>query len=124
VNVLLCAMAASLVCWPLVTSMPALLLVVVPWALACFASNSAQQARLGHLAPQLTPALMAMNTSAIYLGQAMGAAGGGALLAGYGMGALGWAGLLWVLAALALSLWAAWRLRERGAGGPQPVART
>lgn len=124
VNVLLCAMAASLVCWPLVTSMPALLLVVVPWALACFASNSAQQARLGHLAPQLTPALMAMNTSAIYLGQAMGAAGGGALLAGYGMGALGWAGLLWVLAALALSLWAGWRLRERGAGRPQPVART
>jgi predicted MFS family arabinose efflux permease len=121
VNVVLWAMAASLACWPLVTSMPALLLVVVPWALACFASNSAQQARLGHLAPQLTPALMAMNTSAIYLGQALGAAGGGALLAGHGMGALGWAGLAWMLAAVALSAWAARRLRARGLGSAQPA---
>ena len=114
VHLVLCAMAASLASWPLVTSMPALLLLVTPWALACFASNSAQQARLGQLAPQLTSALMAMNTSAIYLGQAMGAAGGGALLASQGMGALSWAGLAWMLAALALSLWAARRLRVHG----------
>src|SRR5690606_10218805 len=86
------------------------LMVMVPWGVACFASNSAQQARLGHLAPHLTPALMAMNTSAIYLGQALGAAGGGALLASSGMGALSWAGLAWMLAALALSLWASRRL--------------
>ncbi|VTU29672.1 MFS transporter [Variovorax sp. RA8] len=128
VNVVLCAIAASLACWPLVTTMPALLVVIVPWALACFASNSAQQARLGHLAPQLTPALMAMNTSAIYLGQALGAAGGGALLASNGMGALSWAGLAWMLAALALSLWAARRIKVHGlryatTGGPQAVDR-
>lgn len=110
VHVMLFAIAASLLCWPLVTNLPALLLVMVPWALACFASNSAQQARLGHLAPHLTPALMAMNTSAIYLGQAMGAAGGGALLASIGMGALSWAALAWMLGALALSLWASRRM--------------
>jgi predicted MFS family arabinose efflux permease len=114
VNGVLAAMAVSLVAWPLATSMPALLLIVVPWALACFASNSAQQARLGHLAPQLAPALMAMNTSAIYLGQAMGATGGGVLLAAWGMGALSWAALAWMAAALALSLWAGLRLRAHG----------
>ncbi len=123
VNVILCVMAASLASWPLVTTLPALLLLVAPWALASFASNSAQQARLGHLAPTLTPALMAMNTSAIYLGQAVGAAGGGALLASKGMGALSWAGLAWMLVALALSLWAAHRLKVHGlrssAAGPQ-----
>jgi MFS transporter, DHA1 family, inner membrane transport protein len=119
VNAVLCAMAASLACWPLVTTVPALLLFVVPWGLACFASNSAQQARLAHLAPQLTPALMAINTSAIYLGQAMGAAGGGALLSVHGMGALSWGGLGWMLAGLALSLWAARRLRVQGLRGAQ-----
>jgi predicted MFS family arabinose efflux permease len=117
VNVVLGAIAASLACWPLVTTLPALLLLVVPWGLACFASNSAQQARLGQLAPQLAPALMAMNTSAIYLGQALGAAGGGALLASSGMGALSWAGLAWILAALALSLWASRRLARAIGGG-------
>ncbi|MBK0394897.1 MFS transporter [Ramlibacter algicola] len=114
VNAVLCSMAVSLVAWPLVITVPALLLLVVPWALASFASNSAQQARLGHLAPQLTPALMAMNTSAIYLGQAAGAAGGGALLASHGMGALSWAGLAWMLVALALSAWAGRRLQVHG----------
>ena len=106
VNMILGAIAASLALWPLAGSVPALLIVIAPWAMACFASNSAQQARLGHLAFQLAPALMAMNTSAIYLGQALGAAGGGALLASHGMGALGWAGLGWMLAALALSMYA------------------
>lgn len=113
VNAVLVAMAVSLVAWPLATSMPALLLIVIPWGLACFASNSAQQARLGHLAPQLAPALMAMNTSAIYLGQAMGAMGGGVLLTARGMGALSWAALAWMAAALALSVWAGRRLLAR-----------
>ena len=35
---------------------------LVPWALGCFSSNSAQQARLGIAAPALAPALMALNT--------------------------------------------------------------
>ena len=34
-------------------------LVMIPWAFGTFASNSAQQARLGHAAPLLAPALLA-----------------------------------------------------------------
>jgi chromate transporter len=60
-------------------------LVLVPWALGCFSSNSAQQARLAIAAPAFAPALLALNTSAIYLGQAVGAAGGGALVAARGL---------------------------------------
>ena len=66
---------------------------VIPWALGCFSSNSAQQARLGAAAPALAPALIALNTSAIYLGQAAGAASGGWLIAHGGYGAL--AGSAW-----------------------------
>jgi predicted MFS family arabinose efflux permease len=53
---------------------------------------------------------MALNTSAIYLGQALGASGGGWLIAhGGGYAPLPFAGLGWMAAALALSAWAARR---------------
>ena len=86
-------------------------LLVTPWALGCFASNSAQQARLGGAAPALASALMALNTSAMYLGQAVGAAGGGALLAVGGWGNLNLAATGWMLAAIALSALLAPRMR-------------
>ena len=86
----------------------------MPWALGCFSSNSAQQARLGAAAPALAPALMALNTSAIYLGQAVGAASGGWLIAharlcGRSAGSAwpGWS------PAIALSLWATRARRAR-----------
>jgi predicted MFS family arabinose efflux permease len=122
VAVLLALVALSLLLWPLAHTAMTMALVLVPWALGCFASNSAQQARLGLAAPALSPALMALNTSAIYLGQAIGAAGGGAIvaasqLAGAGsardaFGPIHWVGLAWLLAALALSTWAAQRMRR------------
>ena len=90
---------------------------VVPWALGCFSCNSAQQARLSQASAAYAPALLALNTSAIYGGQAIGAAGGGALLAHSGFGTLPWAGLAWMLVALGLSLWAARRLQRVGALG-------
>jgi predicted MFS family arabinose efflux permease len=99
-------MALSLLLWPMAVSVVATALVLVPWALGCFATNSAQQARLGHAAPTLAPALMALNTSAIYLGQSAGAAGGGWLIAHGGFAPLHWVGLGWLAAAIALSLWA------------------
>jgi predicted MFS family arabinose efflux permease len=99
-------MALSLLLWPMAVSVVATALVLVPWALGCFATNSAQQARLGHAAPALAPALMALNTSAIYLGQSAGAAGGGWLIAHGGFAPLHWVGLGWLAAAIALSLWA------------------
>ncbi len=115
VAVSLVLMAASLLVWPLATgSLVALAVVVVPWALACFSIISLQQARLGAAAPPLAPALMALNTSAIYLGQAGGASSGGWLIAHHGYGSLSWVGLGWVLAAIALSVWAG-RARQRAA---------
>lgn len=108
VTALLALMSLSLLAWPWAGSVAAIAAVLVPWALGCFSSNSAQQARLGVAAPALAPALMALNTSAIYLGQAVGAAGGGALVAARGdYAALPWVGLAWLAAAIALSAWAA-----------------
>jgi predicted MFS family arabinose efflux permease len=106
VGVTIAMMALSLLLWPMAVSVVATALVLVPWALGCFATNSAQQARLGHAAPTLAPALMALNTSAIYLGQSAGAAGGGWLIAHGGFAPLHWVGLGWLAAAIALSLWA------------------
>jgi predicted MFS family arabinose efflux permease len=93
----------------------AIALIMTPWGLGGFASNSAQQARLGLAAPQLATALMALNTSAIYLGQAIGAAGGGAVVAAHAAlghtgkalyASLHWIALAWALLAIALSVWA------------------
>jgi len=111
VGVALGGIALSLLLWPLARGVATMALVTMPWALGCFASNSAQQARLGMAAPALAPALMALNTSAMYLGQAVGAGGGGALLAASGYAALNWVGLAWLLGAMALSVWAARRMR-------------
>jgi predicted MFS family arabinose efflux permease len=49
---------------------------------------------------------MALNTSAIYLGQAAGASSGGWLIAHHGYGQLSIVGLAWLAAAIALSVWA------------------
>ena len=103
--------AASLLAWPLAGSLAGMLLVIAPWGLGCFAANSGQQARLQGAAPALAPALMALNTSAIYLGQAAGAAGGGVLLATRGLQALAPVGAAWLAVALLLSAWAARRMK-------------
>jgi predicted MFS family arabinose efflux permease len=119
VALLLVAIAVSLVAWPWALGVGAMALVLLPWGFACFSSNSAQQARLGIAAPALAPALMALNTSAIYAGQAIGAAGGGAIvLANEAAGratyaGLHWVGLAWIALALGTSLWAARRMQGR-----------
>lgn len=100
----------SLLLWTWAATPLVMAAVITPWALACFATNSVQQARLGVAAPALAPALMALNTSAIYLGQAVGAASGGWLIAQSGYAPLHWAGLAWLALGLALSGWA----RRRG----------
>ena len=106
VAVALAMIAVSLLLWPFGGTLVTTALILVPWALGCFSSNSTQQARLGMAAPALAPALMALNTSAIYLGQAVGASTGGWLIAHGGYAPLNWFGLAWLLAAIALSLWA------------------
>ncbi len=110
VGLLLLCMAASLLVWPLGVSVWAMALVITPWALGCFASNAGQQARLVQAAPVLAPALVALNSSAMFTGQALGAASGGAVMTAAGWGPLHWMGLAWMLAAVALSAWATGRL--------------
>jgi DHA1 family inner membrane transport protein len=106
VTLTLALMAVSLLIWPLASTLPVLALVVVPWAISGFATNSGQQARLGGLSPRLAPALMALNTSAIYLGHALGASGGGWVIEHVGFSELHWLGLAWMVVALGLSAWA------------------
>lgn len=109
----LALMAASLLAFPLGTSLVLAALVSVPWALGCFSSNSAQQARLVGIAPALASATVALNSSAMYAGQAIGAATGGWLITRGGMDWLHWAGLAGLLAAMVASALAA-RYARRG----------
>lgn len=97
----LVAMAFSLLLWPLGNSVWLAALIAIPWALGCFSSNSAQQARLVALAPGLASGSIALNTSAMYAGQAIGAGVGGWMIAVGSMQELHWAGL----AGMALAIW-------------------
>jgi predicted MFS family arabinose efflux permease len=99
----LALIAVSMLVFPLGSTLLLAALVSVPWALGCFASNSAQQARLVAIAPALASATVALNSSAMYAGQAIGAASGGWLIARGGMESLHWAGLVGLLAAMAAS---------------------
>lgn len=105
-------MVLTLVLWPLGSGVWTQCLVLVPWALGCFASNSAQQARLVGLSPDLAPATVALNTSAMYGGQAMGAALGGWMIAHDQMPRLHWVSLALLLVAMAVS-WLAQRSATR-----------
>jgi DHA1 family inner membrane transport protein len=54
---------------------------LLSWGLGFAASNSMQQARLANVAPALTAASISLNTSSIYIGQAIGAGIGGPMVA-------------------------------------------
>ena len=95
--------AISLLAWPLGVTLWTTVLVCIPWALGCFSSNSAQQARLVGLAPDLASASVALNTSALYIGQAMGAAIGGLVIATGDFDLLSWVALVAVAAAMGVS---------------------
>lgn len=96
--------AVSLLLWPLASTLAWLAVVLVPWGLGCFATNSAQQARLVGLAPALAPGSVALNSSGIYTGQAVGAALGGWLLANDAGAWMSWLGLAVLVVAMALSV--------------------
>lgn len=111
----LLAIAGTMAAWPLAGSVVGMAVVLVPWALGCFSSNSAQQARLGAAAPAVAGVLMALNTTAMYLGQAVGASSGGVLIAAAGFELLPRVAVAWLLLALALSLWSSRRLARQPA---------
>jgi len=110
VALMLGCMALSMLAWPLAVGMGSALLVTAPWALGCFSSNSAQQARLALAAPPLATALISLNSSAMYVGQFAGAASGGAMIAARDFAGLNWVALAWMLLALGASVWAARRM--------------
>jgi len=114
VMIAMAGMALSLLLWPLGSSLWLAALVMLPWALGCFAANSAQQARLVALAPPLAGGSIALNTSAMYAGQAVGAGAGGWLIDQQGMGTLHWAGLVLMLLAMALSVLATRMVTRNG----------
>jgi len=80
---------------------------VTIWGLGFAATNSMQQARLVAAAPPLSSATVALNTSFLYVGQAIGSALGGFLYSAGYLHTVGFAGVAFVAGALAV--WAVTR---------------
>jgi predicted MFS family arabinose efflux permease len=96
--------ALGLLLWPLAYNLATALLVCTPWALAFFANNAAQQGRLASISLELAGASIALNTSAIYVGHAIGAVVGGWWIQHHGIGSLHWLGFVSAVCAIALAL--------------------
>lgn len=74
------------------------------WGLGFAAANSMQQARLVGAAPALAGATVALNTSSLYIGQAIGSGIAGLLYARGELEAIGFSALLFVAAAIAVAV--------------------
>ncbi len=83
------------------------------WGLGTFSSNSLQQSRLIAHAPALASASVALNTSTIYLGQAIGAGVGGRFVAQHALTWLTPVASLFAVGAIGLTLIAS-RLARKG----------
>lgn len=81
------------------------------WGVGVFAGNSSQQARLQAASPELAGASLALNTSMIYLGQALGTAIGATVITTSGYAALPIVGVVLLASAVLLSLRAQSRVR-------------
>ena len=101
----LLSMSIGMIIWGLGADMLWVVLIAASlWGVGTFAANSIQQARLAAIDPGVTSASVALNTSAIYLGQAAGSGLGGALINAHALAYLPWAGAAILLAAVGLSL--------------------
>ncbi len=96
-------MVCGLALWTVAGSAAWLAWAFLPWGLGVFSANSAQQARLVQLAPDLASASVALNSSAIYAGQALGAAMGGWIVLHQGLTALPPFALLGMVLAMVVS---------------------
>jgi predicted MFS family arabinose efflux permease len=115
-------MALALLGWPLASQgIGFAIALTFLWGLGCFAVNGAQQARLVALAPPLASASVALNSSALYLGQAFGALSGAAIIGAVGLTMLSHVGAGMLLCAMALSQWA-WSMATAVARSPAAVA--
>lgn len=110
VQIALWLMLLAFALWPLIRLSGGDWLVVglvcAIWGLPVFACNAAQQARLVALAPDLASASIALNSSGIFLGQAVGAAIGGWVIAGQGYTPLNWWAFGIMLMAIGVSVMA------------------
>jgi len=73
---------------------------VAIWGLGFASTNSMQQVRLVAAAPALAPASVSLNTSVLYIGQAVGSAIGGALFARGWLHGAGYVAMMFVALAL------------------------
>jgi MFS transporter, DHA1 family, inner membrane transport protein len=100
----LIATVAALLIWPLASfGFAAALVIALLWGAPGFATNGAQQARVVGIAGAQAPVAVACNSSAIYLGQALGTVIGGAYYANAPKLYLPWLAACFVLAAWFLS---------------------
>lgn len=77
-----CLLLAGITGWALSAGTLVLMAIAVAiWGLGFASTNSMQQVRLVAAAPPLAPATVALNTSVLYIGQAIGSAVGGLLFA-------------------------------------------
>jgi DHA1 family inner membrane transport protein len=79
---------------------PLMAVSVAIWGLGFASSNSLQQVRLVSAAPALASASVSLNTSVLYVGQAIGSAIGGLLYAHGLLYGIGYAGMAFVVMAL------------------------
>jgi predicted MFS family arabinose efflux permease len=90
--------------WALVSSSCALAVASLGvWGLGFSTGNALQQSRLIAIDPLSASASVALNTSAICVGQAIGAALGGQIIASGVPGLLGWTGAIYVILAMLIS---------------------
>jgi len=79
---------------------PLMALSVAIWGLGFASSNSMQQVRLVAAAPSMASASVSLNTSVLYVGQAIGSAIGGVLYGGDFLYGMGYAAMAFLLLAL------------------------
>lgn len=115
-TVVWCGLLAWTAALALVPTLWAVALAITVWGLGNFAFTSSQQARLAQSAPALASASIALNSSSLYAGQAMGAALGASLVVTLGYEGLGPVALFIMAMALACS----WRA-DRGTTGNHPA---
>lgn len=100
-----CLLLAGIAGWALSAGTLVLMaLAVAIWGLGFASTNSMQQVRLVAAAPPLAPATVALNTSVLYIGQAIGSAVGGLLFARELLHSTGFVAVGFVVLALVLVL--------------------
>lgn len=100
-----CVLLAGISGWALsADNLVVMAIAVAIWGLGFASTNSMQQVRLVAAAPPLAPATVALNTSVLYIGQAIGSAVGGLLFARELLHSTGFVAVGFVVLALVLVL--------------------